>query len=120
MATTYKADGYVKGSYSVDIPTGDSHVFEVAMDVSTTLVELIFPTGTGSGTVYASLDSLDKIRTMIADEDETGITWTKWDLGDVTNASSDKIGTAYAPCSFKFTNLGATTIRFNFRGIFGA
>jgi hypothetical protein len=92
------------------------------MDVSTEMIEVIFPTGTGSAIVYTSLDGIEKIRTMIAEEDETGITWTYWDkgtLGVVTESTTDKIGVAYAHLAIKFTNLGATVARFNFRGIYG-
>lgn len=120
MANIYVTDEK-KNSYSVDVEQNDSVIFIISSIVSKIEVELIFlDDPNGEATVYTSIDDLERLRDMIENEDETGITWTQWYLGDLTAASSDKIGVGNAPLALKFSNdsAGSYTVRFNYRGVF--
>lgn len=121
MAVTFKPDE-VKSTYTVDLEQGDEAIIILSSLVSIMEIEIIFPDDpNGSGIVYTSIDGLEKLRIMIEEEDETGITWTAWPLGNVTPASSSNSLSGYAPLAMKFVNnsSGAYIVRINVRGIFG-
>jgi len=121
MATVYNTEA-IRTSYSVDLAQGDIEINELYTDLSSIIVECAFPDDpNGSGTVYTSLDSVERVRQAIADEDDSDLTWTEWDLTSVTPASDPKLLVGYAPTAIKFENdsAGAYTVRFNFRGTYG-
>ena len=112
----------LKASFSVDLLQNDSSISEISTDISLMVVELLFPDAPdGQGTVFTSIDSLEKVRLAIENEDDSNLKWTEWDLGNVTSASAISLLSGYAPTAIKFSNtsLTASTVTFNFRGIFG-
>lgn len=94
--------------YTVTLDPGESEVIKVWAKISTVIVELVFPDGTGSGEVYSSIDSNDVLDAILDGGDPLEANWTVWPIGIVTEASADKLMVGDAPNGLRFVNLDPT------------